>query len=206
MRTLHCKCLYVAIAAFFVIGALAAPAAAQLTWYAENFGEPIWGPHSVPPDFWEPMNETPIYWGPECSFVDLDPENPYWTYSGWTDRIFRDTHFWAELWLANNFVPVVPRQVDVELWLGDDNNPVAFVASASVMVNNAAPAQQYIFDFGAMDLYPALAAILLKIIYYGPLGDTHIYWASESCPTGLYSDAPVPVEPSTWGKVKALYE
>jgi hypothetical protein len=206
MRTPKCTILCAALAAFIVICALAAPAAGQLTWYAQNIGEPIWGPHGgANPDFWEPMDVLP-YFGPECSFVDLDPENPYFAFSGGTDRIFRNTHFWAELWLANNFIPVVPRQVDVELWLGGHYNPVVFVASASVMVTNAAPAQQYIFDFGAMDLYPATASIILKIIYYGPLGDTHIYWASESCPTGLYSDAPVPVKPSTWGKIKALFD
>ena len=58
----------------------------------------------------------------------------------------------------------------------------------------------------ARDAAPALASFIIKIIYYGPLGDTHIYWANEACPTGLYTDAPVPVESSTWGKIKALYE
>ena len=100
---------------------------------------------------------------------------------------------------------MVPRQVDVELWIGSYKNPIVLITSASATVNNAVPAQPYIFDFGVIDLYPALASIILKIIYYGPLGDTHIYWASEACPTGLYSDAPVPTESSTWGKIKALY-
>ena len=205
MHTHFRTVLGAAAAAFAVFCFLATPAAGQLAWHVENFGDPIWGPHSVPPDFWEPMAIYPIY-EPTCSFVDLDPDNPYFAFSETTDRIFRNTHFWAKLWLANNYVPVVPRQVDVELWLGGQYNPIVLHASASAMVTNAAPAQPYIFDFGILDLYPALGNIILKIIYYGPLGDTHIYWANESCPTGLYTDAPVPAEPSTWGKIKALYD
>jgi hypothetical protein len=193
-----------ALAAFLVLSLLAVPAAGQLNWIVENWGDPIWGSGSgANQTFWEPMNTVPIL-GP-VSFVDLDPNNPYFASSGAYDRVFRSTHFWAELWLANNFTPVVPRQVDVELWTGDWQLPVTFVASASATVNNAPPAQKYVFDFGTIDLYATTYTIILKIIYTGPLGDTHIYWANASYPTGLYSDAPVPVDPSTWGRIKSLY-
>jgi hypothetical protein len=195
-----------AAAVFLVFCFLATPVAAQLSWKVENAGDPVWGGSGPPnPDYWEQMAVYPVY-GPSCSFVDLDPDNPYFAISGAYDRVFRNTHFWAELWLANNFIPVVPRQVDVELWTGGWYNPVYLAASASATVNNAAPAQKYTFDFGIIDLHVTTYSIILKIIYYGPLGDTHIYWANASCPTGLYSDAPVPTESSTWGKIKALYE
>jgi hypothetical protein len=150
------------------------------------------------------MHEVPIFGA--VSFVDLDPNHPYFASTGAYDRVFWDKHFWAELWLANNYTPVVPRTVVVELWTGDWENPVFHAASASAVVDNAPPAQRYVFDFGVIDLYATTYTIILKIIYNGPLGDTHIYWANASYPTGLYSNAPVPVAPSTWGKIKAMYE
>ena len=205
MWKFYCTGVRAALAAFFILCFIAAPATAQLNWYVENYGNPVWGDigggNRV---FWEPMHVVPIF-GP-VSFVDLDPGNAYFASTGNYDRVFWSTHFWAELWLANNFSPVVPRQVDVELWTGDWELPVTFVASASATVNNAAPAQQYVFDFGVIDLFATTYTIILKIIYNGPLGDTHIYWANASYPSGLYSDAPVPVEPSTWGKIKSMYQ
>ena len=205
MQKFYCANLRAALAAFFVLCLLAAPAAGQLNWYVETWGDPVWGDSGGGNHvFWEPMNEVPIF-GP-VSFVDLDPGNAYFASTGNYDRVFWATHFWAELWLANNFSPVVPRQVDVELWTGDWENPVTLAASASATVTNAAPAQKYVFNFGVIDLFVTTYTIILKIIYNGPLGDTHIYWANASCPSGLYSDAPVPVELSTWGRIKSLYQ
>lgn len=175
-----------------------------LSWVCWNQGDPVWGDSGPPPMYWEPM--WPEY-GPtgNCSMCDLDPLNPFCANTGFMDRMWGGVHLWAELWLANNFEPAVPRRVDVELWTGIDQNLGALHATATAMVTNTMPAQRYVFDFGAPLHAGGPVELQLRIVYYGPLGDTHVYWNGLTCPTGLYSDMPIAVTPQTWGGVKSLY-
>jgi hypothetical protein len=196
------KAIGVILATLFLCVVVAAPAAANFILWVENAGTPVWGDGLG--GFVEPMMSYRPLFGPSCSFNDLDPDNPFIgrgpRYGGPWFRDFYSTHFWVELWLANNFNPVTPRRVDVELWSSG-----VLKGTASQMVTNAAPAQKYVFDFGVIDLFAETNMIEIKIVYYGPLGDTHVYWASDACASGLYSDAPLPADHSTWGGIKALY-
>jgi hypothetical protein len=204
VNTLYRKGIAAAFAAFLVLCCFNA-SAAGLNWYVQNQGSPEWGDVSGGSQlFWELMDPS-FPSSAAVSFVDLDPNNAYFAFTGMYDQMFWGTHFWAELWLANNFVPTVARRVDAELWVGTFGQPGNLLAAANTMVNNAAPAQKYVFDFGVLDVPATLANIILKITYSGPVGDTHIYWAHSSCPSGLYSNAPLSVHPSTWGRIKALY-
>lgn len=176
----------------------------SIAWYCDNLGNPVWGDGTGPSQhFWEPMHETPSFGS--VSICDLDPVNPFYACSPAYDRVFYGTHFWAEIWLGNNYRPIVPRQVDAELYTGSWGQPGIKVASATVMVTDSMPGAKYVFDFGVQDVYLTTYQLILKIIYYGPLGDTHIYWDNESYPTAVHAEGFVSVESATWGRIKALY-
>jgi hypothetical protein len=176
-----------------------------LSWVCANEGDPVWGDSGPPPMYWESMYQQYTPTG-ACSICDLDPVNPFCASTDFMDRAWDGVHFWAELYLANNVEPAVPRQVDVELWSATDQNLGMLLATATAMVSNAMPAQRYVFDLGTPVYASGPMRLQLRIVYYGPLGDTHVYWNGLTCPTGLYCDMPIGVTPQTWGGVKSLYD
>ncbi len=114
-------------------------------------------------------------------------------------------HFWADIWFANNYAGA--NTITVELRRGAWMNQGTLIASATGTVTNVMPGALYTFNFGVI---PTLVlnneSLIVKIIYTGMSGDTHIYWDQPNYPSALNADREVPTGAATWGKIKALYE
>jgi len=203
-RKNRCALAIIVAAAFWTA---AAPAREHEIWFCQNGGTAVWGDDSDPSNrtYYEEMYPDPVFG--VLSICDLDPANTFLGGAWLHDRYFHSWHWWAEVWLANHFDPIVPRQVDVEFWKGAGITPYERIATASVMVNNGPPGARYVFDFGAHDILAHLDTIFLKIIYHGVSGDTQVYWHHETCPTALHAEGePLGVEPATWRMIKGLYK
>jgi len=168
-------------------------------WTIQDGFPPGWG-SGIP--YWELMS---LDGGTGLgTYQDLDPENPYYAY---TEPLTANMDYYrvqAVLCFANNYI--WSNAVVVELRKGTWGNEGTLLADDTVTVSNTAPAQGYDFDFGVI---PSLdldnESLILKIVYLGPVGDTHVYWDSGDFWSYMWAYGPVAVEPSTWGRIKALY-
>lgn len=173
------------------------------TWFVSHMGSGCWGEPGV---YYELMIPAESYAFGDLQVCALSPENPYFGLSPAYERVLRGCHFWAEIWLANHVEPAVSRRVDAKLWSGFDG-PVFLHSTASVMVANGAPGAKYSFDFGYFDTFDLiLSRLWVEIVYYGPAGETHVYWNHPTCPTALRVEGTsIAVEAKTWGRIKSLF-
>jgi hypothetical protein len=200
--------LAAAIVVCAVLAFLAVPMAATAavtTWYFDDSGVVGWGQNGwANPPQWEWMDAGPL--NGTLPYYDLDPVNPYYGCTSSLTGDFSGFRFWADIWFANNYPGA--NGITVELRRGGWYNQGTLIASASATVTNTMPTVNlYTFNFGVI---PTLVlnneSLVVKIIYSGPVGDTHIYWDLPNYPSALNADSEVPVDPATWGKIKALYE
>ena len=194
-------------------GVLATSAsAADVSWYVDDGPDAPassrWSDVTLGPD-WEYMTVTM----PEddlCSIADLPwPPPPGVAYHACTpllDADFTGYAFWAELWLVNNY-DGHSNPVTVELYRGLPSVPGAFLASGSISVTSYPDPEMYMVNFGVFDpLVLTGESLIIKIIYEGEPGDTHIYWDAMDCPTGLFGEfIETPVEPVSWSRIKVEY-
>lgn len=193
----------VAVLAMPILG-MAAPPPTVTTWYFDDSGVVGWGQNGwANPPQWEWMDAGPL--AGTLPYYDLDPQNPYYACSSVLTADFSGFRFWADIWFANNYAGA--NTITVELRRGGWLNQGTLIASATGTVTNIMPGALYTFDFGVI---PTLVlnneSLIVKIIYTGMSGDTHIYWDLSTAPSALNADREVPVDAATWGKIKALYE
>lgn len=163
--------------------------------------------------FWEWMNSMAIApCDTLCAVADvLQPPQEYYATCTVQYSCTFWCHFWAELYLSNNY-PDHNNPVYAALGVGTPGNAGSFVqvsTTVTVNVTNLTPTCgiPYIFDFGIVPSFTlSNQALMLKIWTTVPPGDVHIYWDSECCPSALYSDCTLPVEETTWGSIKNLYQ
>jgi hypothetical protein len=167
-----------------------------------------WGFDDAPPAGWgtgTPYWEWMGYFSQEGSFQDLDPNNPYYACTEMMTLDWSNSHMGTRIWFANNYGS--QNTVVIQLRRGAWNNEGSLLASDTVIVNNMMPAQAYDSDFGVvphLDLVDE--SFVVKIIYFGPLGDTHVYWDDPTYYSFLWADPSTAAQPTTWGRIKALYQ
>jgi hypothetical protein len=159
------------------------------TWLFDDKGVAGWGLTYT--EKWEHMDFGLL---PECIYQDLDTQNPYYAASYPLVADYSGYRFYAEIWMANNYTGQ-SELVTAELRRGQWGEEGTLLASASVEVISYMAAsdhgQPYTFDFGTIeDLVLDDEAIVVKILYLGTPGDTHIYWNGEECPSALHAQAP----------------
>jgi hypothetical protein len=179
-----------------------------LAFVFEDTGASGWGQDSMGnPPYWEWMNLYPDIVnasGPQ----DLNPYFPYYACTPAMTENWGAHELGAVIFFANNYEES-QNLVVVELRKGTWYNEGTLLASDSAIVDNAAPAKSYHFDFGT-HWGPSLSfnneSLVIKILYFGPGGDTHIYWDTPEHWSHMYAGATSPVQPTTWGRIKALYK
>lgn len=185
--------------------------AAELSWYVDDgpdAGGWKWSDITIGP-FWEYMTVT-VPEDDECSIADLPwPPPDGVAYHACTPLLTDDYSgydFWAELWLANNYEDS-SSPVTVELWRGAPAALGTRLAQTSITVTSYPDPELYVVTFGAIDpLVLTGESLIVKIIYGGQPGDTHIYWDALSCPTGLFGElVGTPNVPTSWSQIKAVY-
>jgi hypothetical protein len=169
-----------------------------LAWFFDDADPPGWG-SSTP--YWEAMGLYNL----DGSVQDLDPFHPYYACTEPLTANLSNLDLTTEIWFANNYASQNP--VVIELRRGTWGNEGTVLADDTLMVTNTMPTvSSYVSDFGFI---PGLVlnneSLIVKIIYLGPPGDTHIYWDDPDHPSMLRDGGTNPTEPSTWGRVKALY-
>jgi hypothetical protein len=198
-------------ACVLIFGLLVSPALSDANpfptsyvWYCDDSGAVGWGQTgwAFPPQ-WEWMDAGPL--NGTLPYYDLDPVNPYYACTGPLTADYSGYQFFAEIWLANNYVASA-NKVTAELRIGGWYNQGTFVAAASDTVVNPMPGQKYTFDFGTIPVMVLTnQALVVKIIYFGPAGDTHIYWDLTNYPSALRAEETIAVEEATWGAIKSLF-
>ena len=179
-----------------------------LAFVFEDTGANGWGQSSAGyPPYWEWM---PLYPdminapGPQ----DLDPFFPYYACTSAMTENWGAYEFGAVIFFANNYEDS-QNLVVVELRKGNWYNEGILLASDSIIVDNVAPAKSYHFYFGVL-WGPSLSfndeSLVIKIRYFGPGGDTHIYWDTPEQWSHMYAGSTNPTQPTTWGRIKALYK
>ncbi len=131
-----------------------------------------------------------------CSQVDLPPaSSPHYGCTQHETADYSGDHFYAEAWLANNYSGM-SQPVTVELWVGSCGGPLTtMLGSVTQWVTNLAPGQKYTFDFGVISSCVLVdQALILTFSVGGAPNQTHIYWDSFDCPTGLHA-RPVGLDP-----------
>jgi hypothetical protein len=197
-------------ASLLLIAAITAPANANpvLAYVFEDTGANGWGQNGAgTPPYWEWMvlnADMVSATGPQ----DLDPDNPFYACTPAMTQNWGAHEFGAVIFFANNYEES-QNLVVAELRKGSWYNEGALLASDSVIVDNVAPAMNYHFDLG-VHWGPSLSfnneSLIIKIRYFGPGGDTHIYWDTPDHWSHMYAGATNPIQPSTWGRIKALYK
>jgi hypothetical protein len=168
-----------------------------MAWVFDDAPPAGWGGNTP---YWELMGTYSL----EGSFQDLDSANPYYACTEPMTIDWSNSHMGTTIWFANNFVSA--NTVVIQLRRGAWNNQGSLLASDTLIVNNVMPAAVYQSDFGVIpNLNLVNEAFVVKIIYLGPPGDTHIYWDDPTYSSFLWADTSTPTEPTTWGRVKALY-
>jgi len=177
-----------------------------LAWIIEDTGAVGWGQGGGPPH-WEWMTLFPDV-NSAGPYQDLDPDNPYYACFPPVTGNWGVYRFGATIWFANNYEDS-HNTVVVELRKGSWYNEGMLLATDSAVVDNAMPAKSYGFYFG-VHWGPSMIfddeSLVVKIVYLGPGGDTHIYWDGPNYPSHLYGGATTATEKATWGRIKALYE
>jgi hypothetical protein len=179
-----------------------------LAFVFEDTGASGWGQAGTGnPPYWEWMTMSPDMvsaMGPQ----DLDPDNAYYACSPAMTQDWGAHEFGAVIFLANNYENSQNRVV-VELRKGSWQNEGTLLGADSAVVDNVAPAEYYQFYFGVHS-GPSLSfnneSLVIKITYSGPGGDTHIYWDTPMHWSHMYAGSTSPTQPTTWGRIKALYE
>ncbi len=160
-----------------------------LVWYFDDTGVYGWGQTYVAPK-WEWMDSS---LGDECVTQDLDTENPYYACSAPLDLDYSGYRFYADLWLDNNYEDHA-NPITLELRRGGWENQGTLIATATgtctTYMGNP-PDGKYLFDFGVIpNLNLDNESLIVKIIYNGDPGDTHIKWDGEFCASALYAVGP----------------
>ncbi len=165
------------------------------TWYFNDSGVIGWGQTYT--DKWEWMDYGPL---PDCIWQDLDVDNPYIACSPLLSRDYSGFRFYAKIYLANNYENESDL-VTAELRRGSWGNEGTLLSSASVYCTTymlGQPTAGYLFDFGMIDdLNLVNESLLVKIIYDGGPGNTHIYWDGEFCASALHAVGPGEPGPDT---------
>jgi hypothetical protein len=204
------KAVALLAAVLVLIAAFTASSSANpiLAFVFEDTGAGGWGQSGLGnPPYWEWMTMSPDMVsaaGPQ----DLDPNNPYYACTQAMTQDWGAHEFGAVIFFANNYESS-QNLVVVELRKGSWQNEGTLLSADSAVVDNAAPAKSYHFYFGAL-WGPSLSfnneSLIIKIKYAGPGGDTHIYWDTPEYWSHMYAGATNPTEPTTWGRIKALYK
>ena len=167
-----------------------------LAWYFDDTGVTGWGQTYTPPK-WEWMDYGPL---PDCHYQDLDVENPYYACSPPLSGDYSGHRFYAEIWLDNNY-PDHANAVTLELRRGSWGNQGTLLASATtdcITYMGNPPPGKYLYDFGVIEnLNLQDESLIVKIIYTGEPGDTHLYWDGPECPSGLRAAGPSNPGPDT---------
>jgi hypothetical protein len=198
------------VAVLFLVAAFTTTPKANplLAFVFEDTGASGWGQAGTGnPPYWEWMTMYPDIvsaMGPQ----DLDPNNAYYACSPAMTQDWGAHEFGAVIFFANNYEDS-QNQVVVELRKGNWYSEGTLLASDSTIVDNAAPAKSYHFYFG-VHWGPSLSfnneSLVIKIKYFGPGGDTHIYWDTPEHWSHMYAGSTNPTQPTTWGRIKALYK
>jgi hypothetical protein len=178
-----------------------------LAFVFEDTGVSGWGQDgTVNPPYWEWMTMYPDLVsavGPQ----DLDPGTAYYACTPAMTEDWGAHELGAVIFFANNLADS-QNLVVVELRKGSWYYEGTLLASDSAIVDNVAPAKPYNFDFG-VHAGPSLSfndeSLVVKVRYFGPLGDTRIYWDTPDDWSHLYAGPTSPIQPTTWGRIKALY-
>jgi hypothetical protein len=178
-----------------------------LAFVFEDTGVSGWGQAgSGTPPYWEWMTMYPDIvsaMGPQ----DLDPNNAYYACTPAMTQDWGAHELGAVFFFANNYVDS-QHMVVAELRKGNWYNEGTLLASDSAIVDNVAPAKRYHFYFGVHS-GPSLSfndeSLVIKIRYFGPGGDTHIYWDTPEHWSHMYAGSTNPTQPTSWGRIKALY-
>ncbi len=167
-----------------------------LAWYFDDTGVTGWGQTYTPPK-WEWMDYGPL---PDCHYQDLDVENPYYACSPPLSGDYSGHRFYAEVWLDNNY-PNHANAVTLELRRGSWGNQGTLLASVTndcITYMGNPPPGKYLYDFGLIEnLNLQDESLIVKIIYTGEPGDTHLYWDGPECPSGLRAVGPGNPGPDT---------
>jgi len=185
------------IATVFCLGLAAGASAQDFTWHFDDVDGPSNGWGDNPPGM--PYYEYMFDGAPEdddCSWIDLPTVTwPDWYYAhSYPENFdFSGFHFWADVWLANNYDDL-PNDVEIELWRGYPDGGGTFLASDIVTVTNQLVigecGEMYTFDFGTIqDLYLVDEPLVLVIKCIGVDYNTHIYWDSWDSPSALHAEA-----------------
>lgn len=206
------------LAAAIAIAMLAIPAAAaaQTTWYIDDGTPPyLWEDSVLGPD-WEWMAPDAIAPGDTaCSYSILfsnDFFRPFYAATQAMDTEFVDKHFWAEIYLCNEYYDF-SESVTVTLGMGVAGNPGSFTQVASPVtvtgIDYVDPVwlcgQMYLFDFGVLpSVMLSDSSLILKIEQPVDTGGrTHIWWDGECCPSALHMSEPTGARSVSWSDLKA---
>lgn len=185
------------------------PSANPLIAYVfEDTGASGWGQDGAGnPPYWEWMTWSPDMisaTGPQ----DLDSVNAFYVSTEAITGDWGAHEFGAVIFFANRDENS-NNKVVVELRKGSWLNEGTLLYADSAIIDNAEPAQNYNFNLGVHS-GPSLSfnneSLIIKIKYFGPEGDTRIYWDTPEYWSHMYAGATSPVELTTWGRIKALYE
>lgn len=185
------------------------PKANPILAYAfEDTGASGWGQDGAGnPPYWEWMT-----WFPDMVSAsgpqDLDPANAFYVSTEAMTDDWGAHEFGAVIFFANQYEDS-RNKVVVELRKGSWMNEGTILYADSAIVDNLEPAQSYSFLLG--DHWgPSLSfnneSLIIKIRYFGPESDTHIYWDTSEHWSHMWAADTSPVEPATWGRIKALYK
>jgi len=205
-------------AAMFMLFAIGAMAQVECVWYFND------GPQSVVDGEWTDSLIGPLWehMGPNaidaddfsCSVMDLPPDQvPIWACSDPDNENYVEQHWWAEIWLGNNYEDM-SEPVTATLGLGTCGPNGSFQAISPPVTSFVTAymgdydcGAMYMFDFGIMDLVqPGGASLILRIVYEGEAGDTHIHWDGWNAPSALHcAPGTTAARESSWSLIKALY-
>jgi hypothetical protein len=179
-----------------------------LAYVFEDTGASGWGQAGVGnPPYWEWMTLSPDMVsaaGPQ----DLDPANAFYVSTEAMTGDWGAHQFGAVICFANRNENS-QNTVLVELRKGSWLNEGILLYADSAIVDNVEPARYYSFNLGVHPV-PSLSfnneSLIIKIKYFGPAGDTRIYWDTSEHWSHMYAGTVSPVESTTWGRIKALYE
>jgi len=179
-----------------------------LAYVFEDTGVSGWGQNGAGnPPYWEWMT-----WSPDLVSAagpqDLDSANALYVSTEAMTGAWGAHEFGAVIFFANRYADS-RNLVVVELHKGSWLNEGMLLYADSAVIDNVEPAQNYNFCLGTHS-GPSLSfnneSLIIKIKYFGPDGDTRIYWDTPEYWSHMYAGETSPVESTTWGRIKALYE
>ncbi|MBU8923121.1 MAG: hypothetical protein KOO63_14980 [Bacteroidales bacterium] len=161
--------------------------------------------------YWEWMGPGYIETGDTvCAQADvLQPVQEYYAASQVEASMTYAGNFWAVLYLSNNYENH-NNPVYAAVGYGTPGNPASFTQVTPTVTGNVTNltmgcGMPYNFNFGGPHFINLTnQSVIIKIWTDVAPGDVHIYWDADCCPSALYLDNTVGVEPSSWGVIKRL--